>query len=116
MKLTIGSFAPVIVLAIAVSTHRAGAQTASQAKAAQQPSAPQSQAAENHAAAMQADAPGPAHQLLAKRAGEYTTVLRFWMAPGAQPAESSGTATITVTLEGRFLREEDSGTMMGMPY
>ncbi len=62
---------------------------------------------------MQSATPGPAHKQLAKRAGEYTTVTRFTAQPGAKPVDSTGTAKISVILDGRFLLEEDAGIFMG---
>lgn len=57
--------------------------------------------------------PGPVHKQLAKRAGEYTTVTKFSVAPGAPATESTGTAKMTVILNGRFLIEEDAGLFLG---
>lgn len=57
--------------------------------------------------------PGPAHKHLAKRAGEYTTVTKFSVQPGAPATESTGTAKLTVIVDGRFLLEEDAGLFMG---
>src|SRR5215470_9261803 len=59
--------------------------------------------------------PGPVHAQLAKRAGEYTTVTKFSMQPGGPANESTGTARLTVILDGRFLMEEDAGMFMGQP-
>jgi hypothetical protein len=36
--------------------------------------------------------------------------------PGQPPGETEGTSKIVVVLDGRFIRQEDSGTMMGMPF
>jgi hypothetical protein len=66
-------------------------------------------------AAMAAALPGPVHKELAKLAGEYTTVAKFTPQPGAPAMESKGTAKITVILEGRFLSEENTGSMVGVP-
>jgi len=60
-------------------------------------------------AQMQSAMPGPAHKQLAKRAGEYTTVTKFTAQPGATPVDSTGTAKISMILDGRFLLEEDAG-------
>ena len=62
---------------------------------------------------MSAANPGPAHQQLSKRIGNYQTVTKFTMQPGGSATESSGTAKITGALGGRFLLEENSGTFMG---
>jgi len=65
--------------------------------------------------AVDAATPGPVHAQLAKRAGEYTTVTKFSMQPGGPANESTGTAKLTVILDGRFLMEEDAGMFMGQP-
>jgi hypothetical protein len=65
---------------------------------------------------LEAMTPGPAHQELARLAGDYQTLTRFRIAPGAPPVESSGTAKLVMILDGRFLREENAGTTMGQPY
>ena len=66
-------------------------------------------------ATVDAGTPGAVHAQLAKRAGEYTTVTRFSMQPGGPASESTGTAKLTVILDGRFLMEEDAGQFMGEP-
>jgi hypothetical protein len=60
--------------------------------------------------------PGPAHKQLAKRVGEYATATKFWTGLDAPPAESKGAAKIAETLGGRFLLEENSGTLLGQPF
>ena len=59
--------------------------------------------------------PGPAHHQLARMAGDYTFTSKFLM-PGAPATETAGTAKLEMQLDGRFLREENSGTMAGQPY
>jgi len=63
-----------------------------------------------------AGTPGAPHQALAATAGSYDLKVRSWHAPGAPPMEDSGTATRTMTLDGRVLVEEVSSTMMGRPF
>lgn len=63
----------------------------------------------------QATEPSPAHLRMARRVGEYTTTSRFSM-PGAPEQTSKGTAKLTMILGGRFLSEDGTGDMMGMPY
>ena len=58
--------------------------------------------------------PGPAHRQLAARAGEYTTVTKFWK-PDDAPQESKGTAKIASAVDGRFIIEENSGMFFGQP-
>jgi len=60
--------------------------------------------------------PGEAHQQMAQDAGEWRQELTFWMAPGASPLQATATSTIETILGGRYMTEEMSGTMMGMPY
>ena len=61
--------------------------------------------------------PGEPHELLAKYVGTWDTVTKVFMGgPGSPAMESTGMSTLTAVLGGRWIREEHSGTMMGMPY
>ena len=60
--------------------------------------------------------PGPAHQELAKNAGEWNHTLTFWMAPGAPAMEATATSHGEMLLDGRYLGEHFQGNMMGMPF
>lgn len=53
--------------------------------------------------------PGAAQEFLAKRAGEYSRVIKFV----GQPGEWAGTSKISVALGGRFIVEENHDTVMG---
>ena len=64
---------------------------------------------------MENAAPAAAHSHLGKLAGEYTTTTKFYMEPGAAPQETTGEAKLWMTLDGRFLSEENTGTFMGQP-
>ncbi len=68
------------------------------------------------AAYMKASAPGEAHKRLEALAGSWTVTSRAWMAPGQPPAESTGSAEVKAILGGRFIQEEFTGDMMGMPF
>ena len=63
-----------------------------------------------------AGAPGEAHKALEPLLGEWTAVVKSWMAPDAPPVESKGTAKAEWVMEGRFVREDFSGEMMGKPF
>jgi hypothetical protein len=63
--------------------------------------------------AADATKPGPEQAFLAKRAGEYTRTLKFIAQPNADA--STGTAKISVTLDGRFIVEENTDTVFGRP-
>jgi hypothetical protein len=67
-------------------------------------------------AAMKAMQPGPMHAALAKFAGSYTTATTFTAKPGDPAQNSTGTATLKMSLDGRFLVEDGGGTSMGMPF
>ncbi len=61
--------------------------------------------------------PGEPHRQLASLAGTWTTTTKEWMEPGKPPMESAGTAEMKPLLEGRYLQQEYSGSMMGdQPY
>lgn len=56
-------------------------------------------------------AAGAAQEFLAKRAGNYTRVIKFL----GQPGEWKGTSKISVILGGRFILEQNRDTVMGKP-
>jgi hypothetical protein len=60
--------------------------------------------------------PGAEHKVLEALAGEWEVQTKAWMGPDAPPMESKGTTKVQWILGGRFLREEFSGEMMGMPF
>ncbi|HZR11267.1 MAG TPA: DUF1579 domain-containing protein [Myxococcales bacterium] len=65
---------------------------------------------------MKAATPGPEHQKLAKLAGKWSLKVTAWMAPGAPPEKSDGTAEFTSLLGGRYLLQEVKGNMGGQPF
>jgi hypothetical protein len=62
---------------------------------------------------MKAATPGPEHQKMAKMVGKWKLKVTSWMAPGAPPMTSEGTAEYRTIMGGRFLEEEVHGTMAG---
>src|SRR3989442_393914 len=46
--------------------------------------------------------PGPEHKALEQFVGTWDTTAKMWMAPGAPPQETTGTAENKMTLGGRF--------------
>ncbi len=64
---------------------------------------------------MAAMTPGPPHQKLAKLVGDWTIKTKMTI-PGGPAEESEGTAKLAMAFDGRFLHEDDAGTMMGMPF
>ncbi len=63
-----------------------------------------------------AGTPGEQHKLLANLEGNWTTRSRAWLEPDKPPRESAGTCEQTLILDGRYLRQEYHGEMMGQPY
>lgn len=60
--------------------------------------------------------PTTQHELLAALVGTWNTTTKLWtMGPGGDAQTSTGTATMTMDLGGRFLVSRAEGTMMGMP-
>jgi hypothetical protein len=63
-----------------------------------------------------AEGMGPEHKELARLAGEYTTESKFRANPDDEPMVSKGTAKIKSVLDGRFLLEEDTGSLFGQAF
>ncbi len=63
-----------------------------------------------------AGTPSEPHKLLGKLEGTWTTRTRSWMEPGTPPVEESGTYEQKLILDGHYLRQEYSGSMMGAPF
>ena len=59
--------------------------------------------------------PGPAHQKLADKVGRWKLNVTHFM-PGQPPSQSDATSEIKWALDGRFLVDNMSGNMMGMPF
>jgi hypothetical protein len=59
--------------------------------------------------------PGEAHQKLNALVGKWNTESTMWMDP-QNPMVSKGTAEIRWILGGRFLQQDMTGEMMGMPF
>jgi hypothetical protein len=60
--------------------------------------------------------PGPEHQQMAKVVGTWDVDGKMWMDPKAPPSESKGTAKFSSVFDGRFIRQDFQGTMMGMAF
>jgi hypothetical protein len=87
----------------------------STAAPAQESSTQKSGAAPGVPAAADATKPGAEHAFLAKRAGDYTRTVKFVAQPNADANAPTGTAKISVTLDGRFIVEENTDTVFGRP-
>jgi len=60
--------------------------------------------------------PGSNHTLLATLTGQWDFTTKMWMAPGAPPETSTGTALYTPLMGGRFIQGEYKGTFGGMTF
>jgi len=63
----------------------------------------------------EAATPGEAHKKLDDMVGSWESESQMWMAPGQPPTVSKGTSEMKWILGGRFLQQELTGEMMGMP-
>jgi Protein of unknown function (DUF1579) len=107
-----------IVCALAVVASLAIAETAAN-QAGGQPEfkLPPGWTAEDMEACMLAGTPGEEHKKLAQAAGTWHGKNTMWMAPDTEPMTSECTSTVTVIMDGRFIKCEWSGEMPGMgPY
>jgi hypothetical protein len=60
--------------------------------------------------------PGEPQKRLSRLAGDWTYTIKAWMAPGAPPAESTGTMHGEVLFGGRYVEHHWMGNFMGMPF
>lgn len=70
------------------------------------------------AAQMEAMTPGEHHHLMEHFIGKWDIEVKMWMAGDAQgePQVSTGTSKIKSIMDGRFIEELMTTTLMGMPY
>ncbi len=60
--------------------------------------------------------PGENHQHFNDMVGNWSHKVTMWMAPDAPPMESTATSESELEMGGRWLEEEFTGTMWGMPF
>ena len=97
-----------LVLAVAAqadTTPKSGAPSAVKAEAAK----------DQMEAMMKLGQPGTQHEMMKKCEGSWKAVVKTWMGPG-DPVISDGTAEFKMILDGRFLEQRFTGTMMDKPY
>ncbi len=56
------------------------------------------------------------HTDLKKIAGDWTYTMKTWMAPGAPPMETTGTASSKLLWQGNYLEQHVGGNMMGRDW
>ena len=96
------------LLALCVSPMRRQKQNKTQTQP--KPAASQTSAGDQNSQ-MANTLPGAPHNALAKLAGEYTTATKASFSRRTAP-DSTGEAKLRMTLDGRFLAEDDSGNFM----
>lgn len=74
------------------------------------------QEAEMMAAWQEMMTPGPHHQALAARAGDWEVHSEMKMDPSSEPMMSDGMARIELVANGLFVQETVNAPMMGMPW
>ena len=60
--------------------------------------------------------PGENHKLLNPFVGSWNVTVSSWMAPGAQPMVSKGTATTKWIMGNRYVQQNFTGSFMNMPF
>jgi hypothetical protein len=60
--------------------------------------------------------PGPMHELLANRVGEWKGEVTMWMDPNQPPSTMEAKTVCESMLGGRYFKSTHTGMMMGMPF
>ncbi len=63
-----------------------------------------------------AGAPGAAHEALKSLVGDWNAEVKCWMAPDAPPTVTRASARSSWVMNGRFIKEEFDGELMGRPF
>jgi hypothetical protein len=69
---------------------------------------------EDMQACMMAGTPGREHQAMAKDAGVWKGKNKMWMGPDMPAVESESTSTVTMLMDGRFVKVDSDGMMPDM--
>jgi hypothetical protein len=78
--------------------------------------APSKEDAEMMAKWMAFATPGAEHKVLDPKVGKWTTHVKWFQDPATPPQESDGTGELKWIMGGRYLHDEEKGSMMGMPF
>lgn len=60
--------------------------------------------------------PGKMHKGLEYFAGKWTSKTKYWMKPGGEAMETTGTSVAKMIMGGRYLKTVNKGKMMGMDH
>lgn len=60
--------------------------------------------------------PGPGHQALASKVGNWNMTVRMFMAPGGPASESTGKSSVQWILDGRYLEDKTTGDFNGQTF
>jgi hypothetical protein len=62
------------------------------------------------------NAKGPEHEKFKDMVGNWDTVTKMWMEPGAEPTLTEGTAVFRLILDGRYIEQKFKCMMMDEPF
>ncbi len=99
------------ILALSLLIAAVGIPAVAQEKKAESPASASPSEADMMAMMMQMSKPGENHQLLAKGVGKWDYKVKFWMAPGMPPSESTGSSVVRPVMGGRYFISEHNGKM-----
>jgi hypothetical protein len=101
-------------IAIAGALVLAGADAASQENAPKQPSPTEMQ--EMMKKWQEIATPGAGHKVFENLIGKWETTTSMWWSKDSSPQQSKGASDVRWIMDGRYVLEEVSGDMMGMPW
>lgn len=78
--------------------------------------AAQEPAQDQMAAMMEAISPDENHEVLQSFAGSWNHAIKFYPSPGAPAMDMTATSVAEITLGGRYLETEITGSFMGAPF
>jgi hypothetical protein len=113
MKVRITMFAFVMACALALPANQVFSQEKGGGKNEAKPAVDMQEMMKKWAEAAK---PGAPHRLLDQFVGQWDVAMRMWMEPGKPPMETKSTADVKWIMDGRFLLEESTGQIMGMPH
>lgn len=86
------------------------------AACATMPSVPAASEEQMMARWMEFATPGPGHQVLAAKAGNWNLNVRMFQAPGGPATESPGTSSVQWVMDGRYLQDITTGEFNGQAF
>lgn len=113
VPLLIGALATATIVVTFARADQAKDKPASAAGAPPQMQLPPGWTEDDMKTAMASCMPGKQHEFLAAGCGTWKGKATMWMFPGAEPATSECTSTVSKLLDGRYIKTEYTGEMPG---